>query len=139
MNVLAVDPGTATGWALLRNNTLESGVWLGGVAPAATAIDEIASAEKVQIVIEQFIPRPNVKFVPDSLHIIGCVLWIADAKKLPPVVFQTPTEAKRACDDKKIRSLGIWNSKNGGHANDAIRHIWLYLYRNKELHRLGAA
>ena len=62
---------------------------------------------------------------PDALKIIGALDYLAfrDGAKF---VLQTPADAKRFATDDRLRKAGLW-TPGRRHANDAARHLFLYL------------
>ena len=64
-----------------------------------------------------------------SLESIGALRWMANKHRVE-FVLQTPADAKRFADDRKLKAAGWYFPTPGGHANDAARHLMLYLARN---------
>ena len=72
--IVALDPGGATGWAELSEDGTVSLSVIGDKHTVCERMDHVLSVTHgVQVVMESFVPRPNVTFVSDSLHIIGTV------------------------------------------------------------------
>jgi len=57
---------------------------------------------------------------------IGAMRLIADHGGVQ-FVRQTPAQAKSFATDDKLRKLGWFSPTPGGHANDATRHLLVYL------------
>lgn len=75
-----------------------------------------------------------------SLEIIGVLRWLASSHG-HKFVLQTPADAKRFMTDAKLRSLDWYSPTTGGHTNDALRHLGLYLAKtehNQEVLRANA-
>lgn len=62
----------------------------------------------------------------DALELIG---WLRAMSYLCdiPFVLQTPADAKRFSTDKKLEAAGWLQPKGQDHANDALRHLLLYM------------
>lgn len=135
--VLAVDPGLATGLALIDRETLKPVyVWEGA---AGEVCDRVASAivgyrEDLEIVIEKFTITTQTakhKQAPWSLEVIGMVKAACHFYGFPvdDIIMQSPGDAKAFTDNDKLRRLGWWVRGSKGHGHDAARHAALRLLR----------
>ena len=129
--VLAVDPGGHTGLAWLLDRQFGSDVVPGGRFGFRTwftkAIGEIATP--LVVVCEDFIitsATARKTAQPDPYRIIGWLELWCDQHAVP-FVLQTPAQAKGFGTDAKLKHLGWYCTGNGGHDNDAARHLLTYL------------
>lgn len=134
--ILAVDPGKATGMALI---SLES-----GSEPVLEWSDELQQEEyakpirsyleayggDLEVVCERFtINAQTVKNsqAPYSLEQIGilkqCLFDVGRVAE--EVKFQSPADAKAMFPNEALKFLGYWHRGGEGHALDAIRHALL--------------
>lgn len=136
--VLAVDPGKATGVALLKfdesmqNPELVSSseVQPEEFAPFIRGI--LSGTTDVVIVCERFtINAQTVKNsqAPFSLEQIGVLKQIMRDFSIDEnsIVWQTPADAKSMFPNPALKKVGTWHKGGEGHANDAIRHGLLYM------------
>lgn len=136
--VLAVDPGKATGVALLKfdesmqNPELVSSseVQPEEFAPFIRGI--LSDTTDVVIVCERFtINAQTVKNsqAPFSLEQIGVLKQIMRDFSIDEnsIVWQTPADAKSMFPNPALKKVGTWHKGGEGHANDAIRHGLLYM------------
>ena len=121
--ILAIDPGLATGWAVLYpNGEFQSGILEGGFEAMSDWL--YSWGEFVhEVIIENFIPRGGALSVQlDALHIIGAVKhWCRQNGK--PLHIQSPAQAKSFSTNDKLKAVGWWNKGTEGHDNDAARHL----------------
>jgi hypothetical protein len=66
---------------------------------------------------------------PWSLELIGLLRYVADRSGVDFVL--QPPSAKKFCNDKRLRALGLWDRSD--HARDAARHLVAYLVGNQYL------
>ena len=134
--ILAVDPGKATGMALI---SLEPGSepvleWSGELqqeeyaGPIRGYLE--AFGGELDIVCERFtINAQTVKNsqAPFSLEQIGILKQcLFDAGRAAEEVnFQSPADAKAMFPNPALKFLGYWHKGGEGHALDAIRHALL--------------
>jgi hypothetical protein len=138
VHILAVDPGLATGLAVLQREgpdlrlvdsaelgVLDAGSYMQGWLHTFAA----APRESWEVVAERFtITAATAKNsqAPWSLKVLGILDWLlwttTGADPGAAVVLQGPAEAKRLITNQLLRDSGIWHSGGAGHANDAIRH-----------------
>lgn len=136
--ILAVDPGLATGLAVLRYDGANVHI----VHSAET--DFIESGREMEhwlrvfhadeqgtwsVVAERFtITAATAKNsqAPWSLKVLGMLDWLVwtttGEDPASAVVLQGPAEAKRLVTNDILKSSGLWHRGGAGHANDAIRH-----------------
>lgn len=144
MIVLAVDPGKATGVAVLSWEP-EFGkepevLYSLEVQPEGFA-DDIETALKYMNNIEAFyvccesftINAQTVRNsqAPYSLEQIGVLKHLCRRAGYDPsqIAFQAPVNAKNMFPNPTLKKLGTWHRGGEGHANDAIRHGLLRLVK----------
>jgi len=132
--VCSIDPGKMSGVAAWRSD-----------APACMVADELDPLETVLFVIDLYrVHRSDLEVVSekftisertiktalslDALDINGwltmqCQLWGISYEQ------QTPTQAKKFATDDKLKAIDWFERTKDGHANDAARHLVVYLYR----------
>ncbi len=123
--VWCVDPGGTTGLAR----------WYAGQARFEEHPDRFLLYEQARIwqpaivVVENFIPRAGaLSFQPEALRIIGYLEGWAHENGAE-FVLQTPAQAKGFGTTAKLKAVGWW-PKGLGHAQDAARHLLVYLCTN---------
>lgn len=149
--VLSVDPGKATGIALVE--------WSGSSEDLpqrllSTEPQEEFFAQDVRICLNNW--RSHESFVvvcerftitaqtakksqaPYSLEQIGVLKHLCREAGYPVenIVFQSPADAKNMFPNKALQSLGVWHKGGEGHANDALRHALIALVRKKWIPRV---
>ena len=136
--ILAVDPGKATGMALI---SLETGLepvleWSGEFTqeefakPVRETLWASEAKYNLDIVCERFVINAQTvrnSQAPYSLEIIGALKQcLIDAQKpTESIVFQAPADAKALFPNEALKKLGYWHRGGEGHALDAIRHALL--------------
>ena len=164
LNVLAIDPGKATGVAIWRTYRQESqhesfqldggfdGVSSflaygdGGPAWIAPDYDEGESSvyRYDAVVCESFSVRSNTHKMDQGAFMdvwsnIGALRYAAYLAGVP-FHLQTPAEAKSFATNDKLKKLG-WFTGGAGHADDASRHLLTFLVKQRDpeiLERLAA-
>lgn len=134
--ILAVDPGKATGMALISLETGSEPVleWSGELqqeeyaGPIRGYLE--AFGGELDVVCERFtINAQTVKNsqAPFSLEQIGILKQcLFDAgRSAEEVNFQSPADAKAMFPNPALKFLGYWHKGGEGHALDAIRHALL--------------
>jgi hypothetical protein len=129
--IIALDPGKLTGYAILVDNKLNR-----GQLPYLDALDYAASLLSRRVVdvavIEDFLISERTIRVTRgemwSLRSIGAVQWFCHRMNAE-FVLQIPGDAKEFCPNERLKALG-WHFPGRPHANDAMRHLLLYLARN---------
>lgn len=128
MNLVAIDPGLATGVAYAH--------WDGerlSAAPFAIELTYEAAldwcwaniAPRMTVVCEGFTIGPETirKSAGEnwSLESVGALRWMARHRG---AAFETPMPAqKRFAPDSALRAVGWWDISTSGHARDALRHL----------------
>lgn len=141
--ILSVDPGKATGVALLKLKSKDSSpeiIYSGEVQPEefAECVRNLVITyinEELQIVCEKFtINAQTVRNsqAPFSLEQIGILKQILQDNGLDRegIIWQTPADAKRMFPNEALKTLKIWHKGGEGHANDALRHALLRLVKS---------
>jgi hypothetical protein len=128
--VLSLDPGVTTGWAL----------WSCGSLLGAGEYDEVATGNLIDhftktggvVVCEAYIITAETlrrSRQTASLELIGVAKHFARTRDCT-FVMQTASSAKKFCTDDRLRAAG-WKQRGLGHADDALRHLCTYLVKNK--------
>ena len=143
MIILAVDPGKASGIAVLQFRPSYQDV----EEPKLTRTYEVQMKEYAQvlrleiavarekdvelvIVCERFIinaaTAKNTQ-APYSLEQIGILKQVMLDYGIDPdtLIFQSPADAKGMFSNPALKKLEYWHKGGEGHANDAIRHALL--------------
>lgn len=129
--VVAIDPGKTTGFAVWPDikadqdpDTLNFGrrleAWLS------------AWNGPTVVVVERFIINVNTvghSQAPWSLELIGVARYLA-FKHHCEFVLQSPSDAKKFMSNERLKKLG-WYFPGKVHANDALRHLGLYVFTHK--------
>ena len=133
MRVLAVDPGGVTGLALYDSDTPVFESWeQEDFDHIVDTLDNLVSHKReVVAVCEGFVIRGNTHKLDSgafshTTDLIGACRLLAWENGVT-FVRQTPAQAKSFATDDKLRRLGWYNRTEGGHANDAARHLLTYL------------
>lgn len=142
MIVLAVDPGKASGVAVLS--------WEDGPDPELVYSEEVQPEDFAQeiriglanmktsqnfyVACESFIINAQTaknSQAPYSLEQIGVLKHLCREAGYDPsnIAFQAPVNAKNMFPNKSLQTLGTWHRGGAGHANDAIRHGLLRLVK----------
>jgi hypothetical protein len=135
--VLAVDPGKMTGWATWSEGKFMAGqmpyleflVWAESMIPHYAPFD-------LHVVSEAFIiSQRTVSQGKDAHWSIGsnAILDYWCQKYEVPFSTQTASEGKRFADDEKLKRIEWYQSTPGGHRNDAVRHLVVYLVKHGRL------
>ena len=132
--IIAVDPGKVTGIACWFDEQMTS--WQ---EPTWYAVDRIWNALEgnglgpVDVVVcESYtITESTLRKTrePYSLESIGALRWMSNRHSVE-FLLQAPADAMGFMTDDKLRMMGWYRSSIGGHANDAARHLGLYIARN---------
>lgn len=144
MIVLAVDPGKASGIALLSwepegENDPELN-YSEEVQPEdfaqeiRIALGFLKHNETLYVACESFIINAQTarnSQAPYSLEQIGVLKHLCREAGYDPsnIAFQAPVNAKNMFPNKSLQALGTWHRGGAGHANDAIRHGLLRLVK----------
>lgn len=134
--IIAVDPGKTTGIAAKiggnTNNLDAPATWQLGVDEAVDLCEELLNTDAFPgiVVCESFVPRPGAKtWQSDAVEIIG-VLRHLSRWHGHKFYLQSPTDAKRFVSNDRLRALGWYRTTEGGHMNDAMRHMLLAQVRH---------
>lgn len=136
---MAVDPGKLSGiaFAEFANGAAEPGslqAW--EMAPLETVkhVDNWLGGKGLSIVAcESFTPRAGIRtWQPDALEIIGALRYVCHLHNTV-FVLQSPANAKSFSTAAKLKKLGWWFPTEGGHANDALRHLLLLAVRGGDI------
>lgn len=144
LHLLAIDPGKLTGLAYVRVPDSHSD--LDVIRTAELQFPELVhtvndilqerSGHDIVVVIEKYtITMHTVKLSaqPDALYTIGAVRALLVLHGIDPasLVLQMPSAAKNIATNAMIKDMGLWHRGGKGHAQDASRHVLLYLLTNK--------
>lgn len=141
MIILSVDPGLASGVALINTEADPEYVQMGSweLAPYETldavekTIETYAADFDLRIVVERFTITAETgkkSQAPFSLELIGAIKWICRKADLPEPALQSPADAKNFAPNPRLKALGLWHRGGHGHALDALRHAVLYAVKN---------
>jgi hypothetical protein len=127
--VLAVDPGGTNGWATWTPSFHGCGQEA-DFKRFTRLVDDLAPELEV-IVAERFTitaetlrkSRQNA-----ALEVIGFLHYVS-VREGVELVLQAPGDAKRFATDDRLRSAGWRQPSSQDHANDALRHLLLYLVK----------
>lgn len=126
LRVLCVDPGGTSGLAFWEGGTPN----FGQMADRFTLYCQVRAWQPDVIVCENFIPRGGaLTFQPEALRIIGYLEGWANEQLAAEFVLQTPAQAKTFGTAAKLKAVGWW-PKGLGHAQDAAKHLLVYLCTN---------
>lgn len=129
--ILAIDPGKTTGWAAFDRveETFDSGQTdFKETCELLRTCTEQWKTE-LHVVSESFIiTLQTVKNTqaPWSLELIGVARYFSQFNCEEDLSLQMPSAAKRFSSDMRLKDLG-WFVPGKGHANDAARHLLLFL------------
>lgn len=140
MRVFAVDPGGTSGWACWRDGEVTSGQL--EFDPFVDMFEQgLQHGWCINVIVaERFtISARTVKLSQQTtaLEVIGYLRAMAHLEGIP-FVLQTPADAKRFTQvdndaHARLDMLG-WTQRplaKHDHANDALRHLLLYLVKNR--------
>ena len=134
-NILALDPGKKTGWAAYDFTTKRFVSGEDDFITNARRVHAIAAElnDELSIVSESFTITVNTAKNTQatwSLELIGVYRYLSLAYCREDLTLQAPAAAKRFSSDDRLRAMG-WYTPGKGHANDAARHLMLYLVTRK--------
>ena len=136
--IIAVDPGLLTGVAVLCD-----GVHHSFEEPDFHDLAAFVYSQQPDVIVcEAFVIRQNTHKLDagafsETTDRIGAMRLLAELAEVP-FHRQTPAQAKSFATDEKLRRLGWFNPTPGGHANDATRHLLIYLVGIKDQTTLKA-
>lgn len=129
--VLAIDPGKTTGIAFWDNE--DQRIWTAQANFLETCVllhtRAFEHKEDLVIVSESFVITIHTAKNTQaqwSIELIGVARFMSQAYCGLDLVTQQPAAAKRFSSDDRLKTLG-WYKPGQGHANDAARHLLLYL------------
>lgn len=129
--VISVDPGLHTGVAYLCPDgrvLAHEAEWDDAMVAIRDALLAF-SGTPTWLVCEAFIISVNTAKktqAPWSLEGIGVCRFLA-RRHHASLVVQQPVEAKRWSTNARLKSQGWYVPTPGGHTNDALRHLYLFL------------
>lgn len=135
-SILSFDPGKTTGWALFTGGV----VWDAGQDQPQEFLERMddwtmrSTYGDAQVVGERYIITPETLRKSRqhwSLEIIGAARYLCTRSGIP-FTLQSPSEAKAFATNDKLRQLG-WYVRGMQHANDALRHLLVFLVNNKQV------
>lgn len=134
--VLAVDPGVLTGYAMWDDTSMQLGDY--GEVPHMEFLDyvwELTETNHIDVIVveDYIITARTLKLSRQnaSLEQIGALRWMAKYAGSEYVI--QPPASKAFSTDNKLKHIEWWRPSSGGHQNDAIRHLVVYLLDQKFL------
>jgi hypothetical protein len=125
-----LDPGKTTGFSTYDRWTKEfTGQELDFNATCMKLLEAPSMMDGLVLGAESFIITVNTaknSQAPWSLELIGCARMISNLYLQRKLEIQSPAVAKRFSSDTRLRHMGFF-LKGKGHANDASRHLLVYL------------
>jgi hypothetical protein len=133
-HIIAVDPGAVTGvaeWSqdlgIIQSYEVEG--------CAEGFFDEWSWENVEAVVCESFTITPATlrntrKGSKCAIDIIGWLKGECAVRRIP-FIAQSPAQAKRFGSNAKLKHLNAHKTTDGGHANDAVRHLITYLADTK--------
>lgn len=133
MTIIAVDPGKTTGFSIHvpGNAPVTSEVpWLDFIDDAYKYV--VVSKQITTVVCERFVVSGRTVRVGRgdenwSAETIGALRWLCH-RAGATFELQSASDAKKFAPDQRLRDVGWW-TPGKQHANDASRHLLLYLAR----------
>lgn len=125
MKIVALDPGGTTGWCELEDGYF-SHAQLGPKPHHLELWNRLLATEPSVVVCETF------KYYPGQTHtVLVSVEYIGVAHLYcqvsgAPLVFQSPSQAKKFWTNDKLKSLGLF-IPGKVHSMDATRHLLYYV------------
>lgn len=138
--ILAIDPGGKTGWAAYGAgppaNGFRGGEIGGDFEHQAGELGELFYKYTPAIVVcETYTITARTAQLSqqhEALMLIGMVRWFV-SRSGAQLFMQKPGTAKTFSTDSKLRAMNWWTTTPGGHANDAARHLLVWLASNGRL------
>lgn len=135
--VIAFDPGETTGygvWGYPKDEpSFGQAPWFDAATWAIEFVPAMVQHVDVQLVSESFVITANtIKKSREnwSLEFIGVLRWLAMRYTDRELILQSPGSAKSFSSDARLEAIG-WRQKGKVHANDAARHMLVYLVNQK--------
>lgn len=138
MIVIAVDPGKMCGVAVWQEDRLAQAQQLKQYAfhEWAEVVIPTFAAHDLRVVCEDFRLSPaSLKTGSDwqwPCASMGVLRYWCE-KAGVPFSKQSPAEAKTFATDAKLKALGWYTPTPGGHTNDALRHLLVYLVNQRQV------
>lgn len=142
MIVIAIDPGKVCGWAVWNDGQRGEnyGLKQSGQAEAFEVQEWLESTIPLHqpfglhVVVERFVidettPGADAHW---AMYPLGAISYWC-AKHEVPLTFQSAGDVKDFATDDKLRNLGWHHSTVGGHENDALRHLVVFLVKHRRL------
>lgn len=131
--ILALDPGKATGWACWIDGKYTAGET--DFDDTCTLVREFVTIHGAagMLIAESFTINANTPKntqAPWSLELIGVFRMYTRTYMGRELVLQSPAMAKRFSSNNRLQHLGWWTKGSAGHANDAARHLLVYMATN---------
>ncbi len=124
LRVLVIDPGGTTG--LAQWEPTDSRPTFSESTDRFGLYRVVRAWRPSVVVCESFIPRPGaLSSQPEALRIIGYLEGWAEENGAE-FVLQSPSQAKSFGTAAKLKAVGWW-PKGLGHAQDAARHLLVFL------------
>lgn len=132
--VIVLDPGKTTGvvdWDATASGEATLDAYeldFKSVGRFLMTVAEQPSTDTV-FVAESFIIGPQTAKntqAPWSLEVIGCARMVSELYFGKELRLQQPAAAKRFSSDARLKFMHMW-TPGKGHANDAARHLLLFL------------
>jgi hypothetical protein len=130
--IMAVDPGLATGWAILEvgEDYFNSGITEGGLLGFVSWVTNALAAPHTsfEVVVEKFtIMQSTAKKSRqmDALYLNGFLEGYCFLLGIP-FTRHMVSNVKKFAPDAKLKKLG-WYRPGAGHDNDAARHLLAYI------------
>lgn len=131
MQIIAIDPGKVSGFAKWTT-TSDRKPFVMEVHNYHDVARTFRPSKPDLAVCEQFIiSQRTIRTAqdPSALRLIG---WLDITCHLKGIRFelQSPGDAKRFVSNELLQTLGWYTPTPGGHANDALRHLFLAVLRH---------
>ena len=135
--ILAVDPGNVTGVALWDLNDLRAtpvAAEIVGAPDVYRAINLLLSevhdrGDSLEVVAESFVIGSRTMKATRTWDVLNILGYLDSLPYLSgeAVTLQKPAQAKSFATDTKLKRISWWKPTEGGHANDALRHLFTYV------------
>ena len=133
--LVTIDPGEVSGIAAVDASggvIAGQGTWIETLVQIEQWLDSFALKTQAPILVSEgfSITAQTARNTPQpwSLEAIGVCRYLATRRGLE-FETQTAASAKRFADNKRLKSMGWYVPTEGGHLNDALRHLVVALAR----------
>lgn len=131
--IVVLDPGKTTGvvdWKTTEDGSVVTGVEMQFQPLCRYLLTDVATSRPGTVIVaESFIitsaTAKNTQ-APWSLEVIGVARMVSELYCGRDLRLQQAASAKRFSSDARLKRLGWW-TPGKGHANDAARHLLLYV------------